>query len=177
MEAALKMADVRLSYTKIRVPENNIHGYRVVGERYVDEGAMLSANQPIATILDISKLIGAIYVIERDYPKIKQGFEADITTDAFPGQAFKGKVVRIAPMLKEKSREARIEIEVPNPEKLLKPGMFVRVQIQFDQHENATVVPTGALVKRDGTEGIFLADLGAKKATFVPVTVGIINGD
>ena len=36
MEAALKMADVRLSYTKIRVPENNIHGYRVVGERYVD---------------------------------------------------------------------------------------------------------------------------------------------
>jgi RND family efflux transporter MFP subunit len=177
MEAALKMADVRLSYTKIRVPENNIHGYRVVGERFVDEGTMLSANQPIATILDISKLIGAIYVIERDYPKIKQGFEADITTDAFPGQAFKGKVVRIAPMLKEKSREARIEIEVPNPEKLLKPGMFVRVQIQFDQHENATVVPTGALVKRDGTEGIFLADLGAKKATFVPVTVGIINGD
>jgi len=176
-EAALKMAEVRLSYTQIRVPQNNIHGQRVVGERYVDEGAMLSANQPIATILDIGKLIAAIHVIERDYPKIQQGLEADIITDAFPDRTFRGKVVRIAPVLKEKSREARVEIEVPNADQLLKPGMFVRVEIQFDRHEDATVVPAGSLVKRDGTEGIFLADPEAKKATFVPVTVGIINGD
>lgn len=176
-EAALKMAEVRLSYTQIRVPENNIHGYRVVGERYVDEGAMLPANKPIATILDIGKLIAAIHVIERDYPKIQKGFEAAIITDAFPDRTFNGKVVRIAPMLKEKSREARVEIEVPNADLQLKPGMFVRVQIQFDRHENATVVPEGSLVKRDGTEGIFLADPDAKNATFVPVTVGIINGE
>jgi len=174
-EAALKIANVRLSYTQIQVPENNTTGCRVVGERFMDEGAMLAPNTPIASVLDIGKLIAAIHVIERDYPKIQLGLEAVISTDAFPGRTFAGKVIRIAPLLKEKSREARVEVEIPNVQKLLKPGMFVRVQIQFDEHENATVVPLTALVKRNGTQGVFLVDFQEQKARFVPVTVGIVN--
>lgn len=174
-EAALNMANVRLSYAQIQVPANHTTADRVVGERFVDEGAMLAPNTPIVSILDIGKLIAAIYVIERDYPKIRPGLEAVISTDAFPGRTFTGKVIRIAPLLKEQSREARVEIEIPNPLTLLKPGMFVRVQIKFEQHENATVIPTAALVKRNGVQGVFLADLAEKKARFVPVTVGIIS--
>ncbi len=174
-EAALKIANVQLSYTQIQVPENNTTGHMVIGERFVDEGAMLAPNTPIASVLDIEKLIAAIHVIERDYPKIQLGLEAIISTDAFPGRTFTGKVIRIAPFLKEKSREARVEIEIPNAQKLLKPGMFVRVQIQFDEHENATVVPLTALVKRNGIQGVFLVDFKEQKARFVPVTVGIVN--
>ncbi len=175
-EAALKMANIRLSYAQIKVTENNNTGYRVVGERFVDEGAMLSPNTPIVSVLDIEKLIACIHVIERDYPKFQPGLEAVISTDAFPGRTFTGKVIRIAPILKETSREARVELEIPNSQKLLKPGMFVRVQIQFDEHKNATVVPVAALIKRNGTQGIFLADLQEQKARFVPVTIGIVNG-
>jgi len=175
-EAALKMANIRLSYAQIKVTENNNTGYRVVGERFVDEGAMLSPNTPIVSVLDIEKLIACIHVIERDYPKVQPGLEAVISTDAFPGRTFTGKVIRIAPILKETSREARVELEVPNAQKLLKPGMFVRVQIQFDEHKNATVVPVAALIKRNGTQGIFLADLQEQKARLVPVTIGIVNG-
>ena len=174
-EAALNMANVRLSYAQIQVPQNHTTADRVVGERFVDEGAMLAPNTPIVSILDIGKLIAAIYVIERDYPKIRLGLEAMISTDAFPSRTFTGNVIRIAPLLKEESREARVEIEIPNPLTLLKPGMFVRVHIKFEQHENATVIPTAALVKRNGTQGVFLADLAEKKARFVPVTVGIIS--
>ena len=175
-EAALKITNVRLSYARIKLTENNTTGYRVVGERFVDEGAMLAPNTPIVSILNIEKLIAAIHVIERDYSKIQPGLEAVISTDAFPGRTFTGKVIRIAPILKETSREARVEVEIPNAQKLLKPGMFVRVQIQFDEHENANVVPVAALVKRNGTQGIFLADLKEQKARFVPVTIGIVNG-
>ncbi len=175
-EAELKMAKVRLSYAQIKVTENNSNGYKVVGERFVDEGAMLAPNTPIVTILDIEKLIAAIHVIGRDYPKIKPGMEAVISTDAFPGRTFTGKVVRIAPFLKEKSREARVEIEIPNVQKLLKPGMFARVHIQFDEHDNATVVPVAALVKRNGSQGVFVVDPQEQKARFIPVTVGIVNG-
>ena len=174
-EAELKMANIKLSYAQIQVTENNNTGYRVVGERFVDEGAMLAPNTPIVSVLDIEKLIAAIHVIERDYPKIQPGLEAVILTDAFPGRTFTGKVIRIAPILKETSREARVELEIPNAQKLLKPGMFVRVQIQFDEHKNATVVPVATLVKRNGTQGVFLADLQEQKARFVPVNVGIVN--
>jgi len=175
-KAALEMAKVRLSYSQIRVPENNTTGHWVVGERFVDEGAMLAPNKPIASILNIGVLIAVIHVIERDYAKIQPELEAVITTDAFSGKTFTGRVLRIAPLLKEKSREARVEIEVPNDQKLLKPGMFVRVKIQFDQHDDATVVPVASLVKRDGKQGIFLVDLKSQNARFVPVTVGIVNG-
>lgn len=175
-KAALEMAKVRLSYTQIKVPENHAADHRVVGERYVDEGAMLAPNTPIVSILDIGTLIAVINVIERDYPKIRPGLEAIISTDAFPGQIFRGKVVRIAPLLMEKSREARIEIEIPNDQRLLKPGMFVRVQIEFQQHDNVTVVPIAALVKRNGKQGVFEVDRKEKKAYFVPVELGIVNG-
>jgi RND family efflux transporter MFP subunit len=173
-EAVLKMAEIRLSYSVIKILGTSATGY-VVGERFVDEGAMLAPNTPIVSILDIERLIVAINVIGRDYPKIQIGQEAVISTDAFPKDTFTGKVIRLAPILKEKSREARVEIEIPNTQRRLKPGMFARVQIQFNVHDNATVVPLAALVKRNGLQGVFVIDPQEQKAGFVPVTLGIIN--
>jgi len=174
-EAALKAAQVRLSYTKIRAWWEDGSGPRVVGERFVDEGAMLKANDPIVSVLEIQTLTGVIHVIERDYSEVRVGQETLMTTDAFPGKTFTGKIVRVAPLLKEASREARVEIEVPNRDGLLKPGMFIRAQIEFARHQNATVVPSAALAKRNGQQGIFVADTQNRKAHFVPVTVGVVN--
>jgi RND family efflux transporter MFP subunit len=174
-EAAMRVANVRLEYTQIHVPGNNGAGYRVVGERFVDEGAMLAANTPIVSIIDIGTLIAVIHVVEQDYAKISIGQEAAISTDAFSERLFSGKVLRIAPILKEKSREARIEIEIPNPQKILKPGMFVRAQIRFEKHENATVVPTAAIIKRNNSQGVFIVGPEGKTARFVPVTRGIVD--
>lgn len=175
-EAALRVAEVRLSYTRIEVPPNEGNGYRVVGERYVHQGAMLAANNPIISIFDIRTMIAAIHVIEQDYSKLQVGMAADVFTDAYPGKTFVGTVVRVAPLLKETSRQARVEIEIPNPEGLLKPGMFIRAEIEFRQHDNTTVVPMDALVKREDKTGVFVIDRGEKKARFVPVSVGIKNG-
>jgi multidrug efflux pump subunit AcrA (membrane-fusion protein) len=70
-----------------------------------------------------------------------------------------------------------VEVEVPNPDLALKPGMFVRTRVEFAQHENATLVPLAALVRRDSTEGIFVADPQNLKARFIPVTTGISSGE
>jgi RND family efflux transporter MFP subunit len=174
-EALLKTAEIRLSYTEVRVPPKETAGYLVVGERFVDEGAIVNSTTPLLSVLEIGRLTAVIHVIERDYPKLKIGLAARLTTDAYPGRTFGGKVARIAPMIREKSREARVEIEVPNPHIRLKPGMFVRVAIEFETREAATLVPITALVKRENLQGVFLADRDAKKAHFVPVTLGIVN--
>jgi len=176
-EAALRAAKVRLSYTKITASWENGDDRRVVGERFVDQGAMLKANDPIVSVLDTHPLTAVIHVIERDYSKISIGQRATATTDAFPEQFFTGRVVRIAPLLKETSREAQVEIEIPNREWTLKPGMFVRVAIEFSRHDDTTVVPVSALVKREGKQGVFIADRQAMEAHFLPVEVGIISGD
>jgi len=175
-EAALRAVKVRLSYTKIRASWENGDEYRIVGERFVDEGAMLKANDSIVSILDIHSLTAVIHVIERDYSKVRAGQETIVTTDAFPRKTFTGRVVRVAPLLKEASRQARVEIEIPNPDGILKPGMFIRAQIEFAKHDNASVIPISALVKRKGNQGVFLADTQNMKAHFVPITPGIVNG-
>jgi len=184
-QAALKVAEVRRSYTKIHatwpVGEGDGNGdgevQRVVGERFVDQGALLAPNAPVVSVMDISSVTAAIHVIERDYSLIVLGQGAVVTTDAFPGREFRGKVARLAPMLKETSRQARAEIEIANPDEALKPGMFIRARIQFAKHEKATLVPVAALAKRGGKVGVFIADVDAKKARFVPLTIGIEDGD
>ena len=177
-EAALKAAQVRLSYTKIQASwEEDWDDVRVVGERFVDEGAMLTAHSPIVSVYDISSLTAVVFVIERDYPKIRIGQEAMVTTDAYPQQSFSGSIHRVAPVLKETSRQARVEIEVPNPDRILKPGMFARVQIEFARHEDVTLIPVAALSRRGDRQGVFVADTQNMKARFVPVTLGIMNSD
>jgi RND family efflux transporter MFP subunit len=174
-ESALKVAQVRLSYARIQVPESSTAGFRVVGERFVDEGAMLPANKDIVTILDIGTLVAVIHVIERDYSEIQRGLSAVVSTDAYPGRTFQGKIVRVAPLLEEKSRQARVEVEIPNERLLLKPGMYVRVDIAFDEHDKAVVVPFSALIKRNRIQGVFLADVENDTARFTEVTIGIIT--
>jgi RND family efflux transporter MFP subunit len=176
-EAALKTALVRLSYTKVRAFWEESDQARVVGERFVDVGELLSVNQPIVSILENNPLKAIVYVIERDYPKVTIGQQASINTDAYPGRTFTGSITRIAPLLKESSRQARLEVEVSNPDFILKPGMFVRARVEFAMHENATLVPLPALVRRGDKEGVFIADTQNLKARFVPVTTGIINGE
>lgn len=176
-EAALKANQVRLSYTRINASWEDSNSVRVVGERFVDEGAMLRANDPIVSILDINTVIATIFVIERDYPHVLAGQTATVTTDAFPGKNFSGKVARKAPFLRESSRQARVEIEIQNPEYLLAPGMFVRAEIQFAVRENATIVPVAAVVRRNAQVGVFLADPTQAKARFVPITQGIVSGE
>jgi RND family efflux transporter MFP subunit len=176
-EAALKAAEARLGYTHITVAWEDGDAPRAVAERFVDEGAMLKANDPIVSIVDLSSVIAVIYVIERDFPQISAGKVKAITTDAYPNREFTGQIVRRAPILKEESREARVEIEIPNADGLLAPGMFVRVRIQFAEHENATVVPVTALVRRNSQQGVFVVATKTMKAHFVPVTVGITEGD
>ncbi|MBN2468214.1 MAG: efflux RND transporter periplasmic adaptor subunit [Deltaproteobacteria bacterium] len=173
--AALKAAQIRLSYARIRVSWEDKTGSRVVGERFVDEGAMLAPNTPILSILDIGSITAIIHVIERDYTKVKPGKTATVTTDAFPGRYFTGEVVRVAPLLRETSRQARVEIKIPNPDGLLKPGMFVRAEIEFAEHDQATVVPLSALAKREGRQGLFIVNSNEKKAHFVPVTLGLTD--
>ena len=167
-----------MSYAhKIEAAWEQENGPRIVGERFVDQGAMLRANQPIVSVLDLHTVKAVIHVIERDYAKIGLGQSAHIETDAYPGRGFEGRVVRIAPVLKEASRQARADVEVPNPERLLKPGMFIRARIQFDEHEGATVVARTALVYRDDRQGVFCVDEAKSVANFRPVKVGIVEGE
>ncbi|MFW5857720.1 MAG: efflux RND transporter periplasmic adaptor subunit [Planctomycetota bacterium] len=183
--SALRTAEVHLSYARVHAPaagEDAADRQWFVEERYVDEGALLVPNAPLASVVALSHLTAVIHVIERDYPALAEGLTVAVATDAYPDRSFPGVVTRIAPVLREASRQARVEIQVPNPELLLRPGMFIRAHMEFARREDARLVPRSALVKREGADGVFVVDAGdagdeggdaGPVARFVPVRVGI----
>ena len=174
-KAALEAVRVRLAYTRIYAFWEGGSKVRFVSERFVDEGTMLRANDPIAAIVDIESVIGVINVIEKDYGAIHLDQAAAIHNDANPGRTFTGRVVRKSPVLDEASRQARVEIEIPNPDHLLAPGMYIRAEIGFEEHLGATAAPLAALVKRNGATGLFVVDENGKKVRFTPITPGITS--
>jgi len=172
-QAALRAAEVRLSYTTLTADwqedQNDICRY--VASRHVDEGDTISANTTVVTLVDLSLLKAIIYVAERDYGFLQVGQPAQIIVDLITNKTFPGTVIRMAPVFDETSRQARVEIAVPNPERLLKGGMFARVMIELSRADQALSVPTTAIVQRGDAYGLFIIE--DDKARFLEVEPGI----
>jgi RND family efflux transporter MFP subunit len=172
--AALDTMQERLDSTRIIAEWEGGGGQsRVVGERFVDAGALLKANDPLVSIIDMSSLTATISVTEAMYSRITLGLKAQAETDAIPGRSFNGAVERISPVLNQTSRQAEVRVSLPNPSGVLKPGMFVRVSIEYSNRQKALSVPVLALVKRGDREGVFLLSEDKKTVRFVPVRTGI----
>ncbi len=170
-EAALRAAEVRLSYTTLRADWQGEDVCRFVARQHVDEGANIAANTPVVTLVDLSLLRAVINVAERDYVFLKIGQQANISVDSIADKTFLGTVVRLAPIFDETSRQARVEISVPNPDSFLKAGMFARIHIELGRAEQTTAAPTAAIIQRQGVQGVFVVEDGA--ARFVEARTGI----
>ncbi len=176
-EAALARARVQLGYTEIRANWPEGAGARVVGERMVNAGDTVGANTPMLTVLGVAPIKAAITVPESDYAPLRLDQRARVSTDAFPDRSFEGSVSRIAPEFARDSRQARVEISVPNDDRALKPGMFATVRITVDRVESATLIPQEALVRSDGASGVYQVVEGEPaRVRFQPVQIGI-DGD
>jgi len=176
-EAALRSAEIRQSYTTLRATWQGGNGTRVVGERYADEGTLLQANTAVLSLVSLDPLRGVVFAAERSYARLRLGQTVEITSDALPGKRFQGELVRLAPVFSESSRQARVEIRVPNPDGLLKPGMFIRSRIQVDADDHATIIPLDAVVSRDQGRGVYRVSDDGGRAEFVKLELGIEDGN
>jgi membrane fusion protein, copper/silver efflux system len=128
----------------------------VVIRREVTEGVYVSTGSPIYTIADLSRVWVVLEAYESDLPWVRRGAQVAFRTDAFPGRSFSGKVVFIDPFLNEKTRTVRVRLEAENPDRLLRPGMYVRA-----------VQRTG-LVKSTGSD--------AQEPLLIPASAPLITG-
>ena len=157
-EAELEMAKIRLGYTTVIAAWFGGSEERYVGERLVDEGDTVTANTPLLTVVELNPMLAIAYATERDYAQLHPGQPVTITTDAYPSKSFPGVVSRIAPVFRETSRQARVEMTVANDDHRLKPGMFARIEAVLERVENAIIVPVEAITRRNGQEVLFVVD-------------------
>jgi len=85
-------------------------------------------------VVDIVHVRLVANIIEKDLKQIGVGDSARVEVDAFPGESFMGRIARLSPVLDPATRTAPIEIEIPNDQYRLKPGMYARVGIITESH-------------------------------------------
>jgi membrane fusion protein (multidrug efflux system) len=155
LEASFNLAKLELDYTQIRAP---IDG--VVSERYIKIGTTIRVGDPAFRVTSSDPLVAYMFVPEREYRQIRPGQPVAIDIDALGGARIFADVTRISPVVDPQTGTFKITIEIRDEERRIKPGMFGRMSIVYDQHENVLQVPRSAVIEDRGSETVFVVEDG-----------------
>lgn len=168
-KAAYDLARLELSYTTITAP---ISG--VVAQRMAKPGNLIQVNAPVYRIVDNSRLEAVLNVPEREMATMKPGLPIRMMVDALAGTVFEGEVDRISPVVDSATGTFRV-VGVFRGQDKLRPGMFGRLNIVYDERDAALTVPRIALVEGAGEAAVFVVEDG--KAVRRVLQLGYINGE
>lgn len=143
----------------------------VVGPRLVSPGQYVHTGTPLGTLVDQAIVKVRCGLPERALAHVQVGQTGRIRVNAYPDRTFVGKVDLISPEVDVATRTAEVRLRVPNPEGLLKPGMFARVEIVAAVRERALVIPEGALVPSLEAFSVYVVQ--EERARLRPVQVGV----
>ena len=155
LQAAYNLANLELDYTQIRAP---IDG--VVSERFIKIGNTIKAGDPIFHVTSLSPLVAYLHVPEREYRKIAAGQPAGIRIDALGGDPILAYVTRVSPIVDPATGTFKITIEIDNEQNRIKPGMFGRMAITYDRHENALQIPRSAIIESATATSVLVEEEG-----------------
>jgi membrane fusion protein (multidrug efflux system) len=165
-QAELELARARLDKSTITAPFDG-----VVGLRKVSVGDFVNAGDDIVNLEQIDPLKADFRIAESYLGAVRPGQRIELGVDAFPGEAFTGEVYAIDPLIDESGRSILLRARLPNPEHVLRPGLFARVTLVLNEREGAIQVPEQALVPQGQEQFVFRVVDG--KAAFTKVEVGI----
>jgi cobalt-zinc-cadmium efflux system membrane fusion protein len=136
----------------------------VVDQQTTGGGGVKSIdNSPnLFTIADLSTVWVLCDVYEDMLSRVQVGDTAQITLNAYPDRTLPGKVVNISAVLDPATRTAKVRIELPNPQGIIRPGMFVTAKFKAVRSVERPVVPTTAVVHLHDKDWVFLPEGGKK---------------
>jgi len=182
LQASFNLASLELDYTQIRSP---IDG--VVSERYLKLGNTIKTGDRVFRVTSLDPLVAYLFVPEREFRTIGAGQPAQIEFDALPGTSVETTVTRVSPIVDPDTGTFKIAIEIHGADRHIKPGMFGRVRIVYDQHENVLQIPRSAILETADETSVFIVQDGVGVRTrivtgfssngMIEVRSGLTDGD
>ena len=170
-EGQMRAAEAQLSYSEIRSP---IDG--VVTERPLYAGDLATANQPILTVMNLSRLIAKCHIAQSDAALLKVGNPAELAVSGLD-ETIKGRVTLVSPALDPGSTTIEVWVEAIKANPALKPGMTVEVSMTAKTVKDALVVPTTAVFRNnEGANYVVIAGSDGH-AHLKPIQVGVHNAE
>ncbi|MCJ9429047.1 efflux RND transporter periplasmic adaptor subunit [Kordiimonas marina] len=174
-------AQARLNDQRVVAPFDG-----VLGLRQVSEGSLITPSTPITTIDAINLIYLDFSVPERFLARLKPGQEVEAKVEAYPGRLFKGRVKTVDSRVDPVTRSVIVRAEIPNEDKLLRPGILMTVDL-ISRSWNGLSVPEEAVVPTGGKDYVFVVEngtahrravsLGIRRPGYVEVTQGVKEGD
>lgn len=129
-------------------------------------GERVGAGTSIATVVDLSSLRIEAQVLEHDLPLIRIGGEAVVSSAAVPGRNMRGRIDAVLPLVDSITRIGRVIVRVPG-ETVLRPGMYADVQLEAQRLPDRIMVPSKAVIERDGRPLVFVVRDGRAQWTYI----------
>jgi RND family efflux transporter MFP subunit len=175
--AGVQRIETLLSYAKITAPFSG-----VITKRWVDPGALIPAptssstskSAAVVTLMDFSTVRIDVAIPDTEAPFVKKDLPAKVTVNELPGRSLAGTITRFSYALDESTKTMTTEIDISNPDLVLRPGMWASVEIELQKKENALLIPAEALVTEKNKNSVFV--VRENKAEKVSFTTGFDDG-
>jgi len=172
--ANLARIETLLGFTRITAPFAG-----VITRRFVDPGAFIPAatagsmaqNGAIVSLADFATVRVYVAVPEPEVPFVTRDAPVVITVQELPGKTFPGSVTRFAYALDDATRTMLAEVDLPNPHRDLRPGMYAIVKLGVERHRDALLVPLEAVLTEASGKSVFIVD-GEQRARKTLIKTG-----
>jgi multidrug efflux pump subunit AcrA (membrane-fusion protein) len=167
--ALVQKDEVGVKYEPAPVP-STLDG--IVGRVYLDRGAEVMLNTPVALVVDARSVRARADVPERYAGRVRLGQDVRVEVEAYPGTIFRGVVSKESPVVDSETRSAPIEVNLDNADGRLRSGMFAKLTIVVARRADAVVVPKEA-VAEGPVPSVFVIKDG--KASKRELKLGLVN--
>lgn len=177
LEYNLQAAIAKKDLAELQVKESRVISPidGVIAKRYVKAGNMAKEFGDLFYIVNQDELHGIVHLPEQQLTSLKLGQEAQIFSNQQSNQTIDAKVLRISPIVDPQSGTFKVTLAVPNENARLKAGMFTRVELKYDTHENVITIPYSALINQDNKQALYVIE--GTNANRREVTIGYREGD
>jgi RND family efflux transporter MFP subunit len=169
-------ADAELEYTLIKAPFDGVVTLRTIdpGDTVYQASSPKGKAEPLLRVAKLDVIRVKTFVAERDSVWANTGDTATVTFDALPGRAFSGKIARVSGVLDPSTRTMQVEIDLPNDDGAIRPGLYGQTRILLERHEHALALPSAAVRLGDGGAHVFVAVAG-DSVHRKNVTLGLVD--
>ncbi len=167
--AALEVARANLAFAEAELAETVVEApfAGTFGRLRVDPGAFVGEGESLGLLIDDDPLEVVFSLPERYVSRLERGLSITARVSSLPERPFPGQITFISPAVDAENRTVTVKAEVPNPDRVLRPGQFGSVEVRLERHEQAAVVPEEAIVPTAGRLLVFVVEDGNASARTV----------
>jgi membrane fusion protein (multidrug efflux system) len=129
-----------------------------LGIRQVNLGEYVEAGHSIVSLQSLSPLYADFSLPQQELARVKTGLAVRVTTDTYPGRKFPGKITAIDPDLHPGTRSVQLKATLDNPDSLLRPGMFARVEVLLPTEQEVNVIPATSILSAPYGNSVFVIE-------------------